>query len=486
MSDTFECLVSLSHRDFVMRNHRVHGVSVLPGAAFFDIVYRILRARGEQTEQIALNDVLFAEPVATAEGLDRELRIVVEPGPDGARKVSVHSRAVRDGRPAGEWRRNFTAELRHTAEPVPEPIDPAALKAAATRVRDMAEMYRQAREEDIEHGTPMKCFGELYQGADFLLAELDLAEEVRPQEQGFQLHPGKVDAATLTAFAQVPPGEPFIPMYVESFRAVRPLRGRFYVHVPAVETFSPSGEIQQNDCVVYDASGAFVARFGKFTCKRLRSAGLITRLVATAEPVATATAEPVALAVAEPVVAVSARSAEVLTVRVREMVAEVLGVPAGEVDAHAGFYDLGLDSVAMLRISGQLEELLGRRLYPTLLFEYNDVASLVEHLAAESVEGPVDDTPDRGLRCYRRVWQVVEPALSAGGNAGDLVVIGGEPELAAAFERAAARDGARSRHLPAGSWPLDRERLRLALADAVHERRTPTRFVLCDAAGAGA
>src|SRR2546421_2053431 len=79
-----ECRIRLSCKDFVMQNHRVHGVSVLPGVTFLDIVYRVLAAQGIDTEHVALRNVLFSEPVTTREGFERELRITVEEPAAGA------------------------------------------------------------------------------------------------------------------------------------------------------------------------------------------------------------------------------------------------------------------------------------------------------------------------------------------------------------------------------------------------------------------
>lgn len=50
---TINCDLHLAPDDFIMRDHRVHGVSVLPGAAFLDIVHRIIEAQGFDGSQAA-------------------------------------------------------------------------------------------------------------------------------------------------------------------------------------------------------------------------------------------------------------------------------------------------------------------------------------------------------------------------------------------------------------------------------------------------
>ncbi|GAA3118021.1 hypothetical protein GCM10020254_76200 [Streptomyces goshikiensis] len=46
------------------------------------------------------------------------------------------------------------------------------------------------------------------------------------------------------------------------------------------------------------------------------------------------------------------------------MIAEHLGRPAAEVPTDVGFYELGLNSVDVLRVGERLEELVGATLYP--------------------------------------------------------------------------------------------------------------------------
>src|SRR5579862_7816144 len=158
-----ECLIRLTHDDFIMANHRVHGVSVLPGVTFLDIVYRVLAAQGLDHRRAALRNVLFAEPITTREGLERELRISIAGG-DEVRPVRVDSRWLRDGVPCAPWRENARAELLFTDEPLPPPLDLARLEAGALRRDDLDQLYARVRREEIRHGPAMTCLGRLHRG----------------------------------------------------------------------------------------------------------------------------------------------------------------------------------------------------------------------------------------------------------------------------------------------------------------------------------
>lgn len=359
-----------------MQNHHVHDTSLMPGATFLDIVFRILAAQGMDLGRAHLRDILFPEAIATREGHDRDIRMTLEPGADGVWQVRGESRFSLEAEDA-PWKENFRAQL-HFREPEADPvIDVPALIAAASRVRDNEEVYRIARSEEIVHGAPMKCFGKMYQGEGYLLAEMHLDEATRATDEQFHIHPAKLDSSTLLAFAMTgfDPGQPFIPVYIGGFRAPRPAHGLCYVYIPAPEVLAPSKDIISNSYYIVDTQGEVLAHFEKLTCKCIRNANLIQRLVTDQ---AGQQAAPVSGLVAN-VPAGGAEQAPI-TVLLTQWVADALGVEARGINPDTGFYDLGLESVQMLALSERLQTVVEAALYPTLLFEFGSIRVLGEHL----------------------------------------------------------------------------------------------------------
>ena len=66
--------------------------------------------------------------------------------------------------------------------------------------------------------------------------------------------------------------------------------------------------------------------------------------------------------------------------------AESLDLDPQQIDVHKDFTDYGLNSIEVVDISGELEQVLGRRLDPTLVFEYPNIQALSEYLAADKVQ----------------------------------------------------------------------------------------------------
>ncbi|MBD2256619.1 acyl carrier protein [Pseudanabaena sp. FACHB-2040] len=62
--------------------------------------------------------------------------------------------------------------------------------------------------------------------------------------------------------------------------------------------------------------------------------------------------------------------------------ADLLDIDADEVDVTIPFDQYGLDSAAAVGMSGDLEDWLGQKLDPTLLYDYPTVQALAHHLAA--------------------------------------------------------------------------------------------------------
>ncbi|MTV56388.1 SDR family NAD(P)-dependent oxidoreductase, partial [Massilia buxea] len=439
------CTLRLAHSDLVMQNHRVHDVSVMPGVVFLDLAMRVLAARHQATAALALERILFSEPVVTDAGRDRELRVRIRLPGAASGRVVVDSREWGSGAP---FRENMRAALVSDAQPALPDLDLLACRAGMVAGSDMEELYRRARLEKICHNAPMRCHGQLWKGGGALLAELAL--EV-PGTPGFQMHPAALDATTIACYGQTELAfsDPFIPVAIERFRMVRPLPERFVLHAPRTEVLADTGDVITNAYDLYDTAGRHCASFHQLTCKRIRSPELITRLLQA--PVNAPA--PVAPLPAMPLPASGATYAGLLT----GWIAELLAMPPAAVRADVGFYELGLDSRNLLELAARLETVLRRDIYPTLLFEHRDIATLdawlcqahgplpaVSSNLPADVPGAVPDAePVASAATVWAApgWQVDQRALVPGAAPRKLVAAGLTPAELAAL---AAHTGAES------------------------------------------
>lgn len=75
-------------------------------------------------------------------------------------------------------------------------------------------------------------------------------------------------------------------------------------------------------------------------------------------------------------------------------VSTALSVSPDEIDPRETFASYGLDSRTAVSLSGDLERWLGRRLSPTLVWDYPTIDAIAEHLGA-AVSAPVSGADER-------------------------------------------------------------------------------------------
>ncbi len=406
-SDHIQAYVTIKFEDYIMRDHRVHGVRIMPGVTFLDLIFRVLKAKGFNLPEVELRDILFMEAVSTAENYDSRIRLNFGKSGDFW-SLAAHSQKVKDGRPVDpHWSENLRGELH--LKPAPQwvsfPIED--YRARAQHVVDMSDLYAFAQTVEIRHGVFMKGLGKVYLNPDYLLAEFHLSDLARQYLRQFYLHPAYMDASTLTPFlfdrGENSDPKPYIPIYIESFRALAGLGERCYVHVPKRRGDGTSEQVSHTDLHFYDADGRPLCRIGNLTAKLIRSKELITRLQnlsgETAEappptPVQAAPVETPSPAVEQPPGSGAIQSRDAFESGIRAMIGKLIDKPASSVSLDEGFYDQGLESTDLLKMVRELESQIGQRLYPTLLFEYTNIRELSEYLASLDAPAPRATQPE--------------------------------------------------------------------------------------------
>ncbi len=379
----FEYVTEVHHDQPVLRDHQLHGVQLIPGVTFLDFFSTLLAQEGEDLYCVQFRKMIFLSPVAVAPGEVRELRLSLTPQGTGA-SVVAQSRPLGDQQ--ASWVTHCRAQLmRVSPPPKSSAVDLEAIRRVASRRVPIDQIYRKAAKLGLVHGPYMKCEGEVWVGANQLLARLELSESAAREHSNYTLHPAMLDGSSLVSFAVEDSCDhaqrPFIPICVDEFAQFAPLGKHCWVLVSKTPGKDGGEELIYTDLQLLDDQGKLIARSEGFTAKQVRSSDLITRLVAEpqiggpADVPAPASADPALRALeATAAPSVSMGAEEAVRTWLSNRIAERVG--SATLAHDLGFFDLGLDSSSLLALSAELEQLLGLSLYPTLLFEQNTVSRL--------------------------------------------------------------------------------------------------------------
>ena len=91
----------------------------------------------------------------------------------------------------------------------------------------------------------------------------------------------------------------------------------------------------------------------------------------------------------------TASKAEAIQGWLIDKLAEVLELEPNQIDVGQDFEEYGLESAEAINLSGDLEDYLGCRLKPTLLWDYQNIEALAQYLAAENgLQDPLNSVKD--------------------------------------------------------------------------------------------
>ncbi|MER7984497.1 beta-ketoacyl synthase N-terminal-like domain-containing protein [Streptomyces noursei] len=346
----------LSQRNPFVAGHVVRGRALLPGLAYVDLILQVFAKHGHRFTELELRNLTLTAPLAVPEGASVPLTVTAQEDRPGVWRVEVTARPA--GGPAPVL--HASAEVHRGAPAVFDArIDPAAERAGAREVTDLDEVYRHCRTEELTHSGAMKALGRVHHLPAAVLIDVEVPAEARADAAEFLAHPALLDACAVAggyAHSRDRHGQPLhLPLCYESFRISAPLTARCQARITA-DAVRRTNDLLSLSLEFFDEHGQQVAELRGFTSKPAHT---------PQAPAPTATPAPAAPA--------PGGGAQLLLCA---LLADELSTAPAAVDTRAGFYEMGLDSAALLRVVGALQRRLDRTLPPTLLFEHTTVEAL--------------------------------------------------------------------------------------------------------------
>ena len=209
----------LGAEEMVLRDHRVGGERVFPGAAGLELALAGV-SRALEDSNVRLRQVVWTRPVvAGPEGV--ALKLELHPESDGRVSFELQS-------PSGEIHLQGKAES--AAGSLGEPLDLKAIRARCQQAISPTDLYTGFAERGLEYGAGFRVIAEMRYNSGEVLSTLEIPPEWG--EASYRLHPALIDGAlqSLAMVGEKRDGGLELPFAVDEVDCGRVLPQRCYAY----------------------------------------------------------------------------------------------------------------------------------------------------------------------------------------------------------------------------------------------------------------
>ena len=327
---------TLDAEDFFLRDHRVKGSRILPGAMGLELA-RSAFAAGQPFAPVALRRVVWQQPLRLDAGTVTA-RLPLSRAEDGGFAFRLLTGDV-------IHMQGLIAPLAATA---PVRLEVEHIQSRCPDKLSARDLYDRYARLGLEYGPTFQAVDHIQIGTDEVLARLILP--ARAAGHDFGLHPSMVDAAFQAALGLFPAegeGGTALPFGLDVAEMLAPTTAGMWAHVRRVSSVNG---IHRLDLDVADDDGIIRLRLRGFTLRMLKTQPVPDRKAATLR-------------------------------HLTALVAREAAIAPEEIEAEAPLEVYGIDSVMIVQLTEALERDFGP-LPKTLFFEYRNLSALAEYFVA--------------------------------------------------------------------------------------------------------
>ncbi|WP_313916888.1 beta-ketoacyl synthase N-terminal-like domain-containing protein, partial [Tahibacter sp.] len=371
--------ILISVRNPVLRDHQFEAQHLLPGLAYIDILFQTFLPFGFKVADLELRDLAIHRPLIVAP--DHDIRLCIEATSRDEVEWSVELtgrlRGAADAEPA---RRYAVATMVRRRLPVSydEVLEWDGVSAAAAATLPLSAIYDASTRHGIDYGPFMRADGLVHMTDSAIYVDCRLGATAASDASSLLFHPALMDASMMAATTMLNSADgqqhrAALPLSYDFFSASQALPGAFRVRVNR-SLAKKHGELAYLSMDFFDLAGHKIAELGDFATKLLRE----SRGEFGADAFADEKAGSLSIAAPRGAGAIAGNS---LTDLLCELIAAHVKRPVRDVGVADSFYEMGINSTGLLEIARAIEELVGSKQPPTLLFQYSNIDQLVRHLS---------------------------------------------------------------------------------------------------------
>jgi acyl transferase domain-containing protein/NADPH:quinone reductase-like Zn-dependent oxidoreductase len=261
-SPAWEAAVNVQVIPF-LRDHAVHGDTILPGTAYVELALAAASACGSDApvvEGLSVHKAAFLSPADD---------LILQPrhNPDDG-SFTVHGRAAREA----AWQLHASGSVLPGQGAAPATVDIEGLMARFPGHGSIDGYYDELRSYGFEYGPAFHGVARLFRGEGEHLGEVVLPPEVLQDLHRYRFHPAALDAClqTMGRAAPLMPGCTYLPVGFGRVRIYGLPAATMWSHVHRVRTV---GDSTFGSLRILSGDGTVIAEVDEFEARTIRERG---------------------------------------------------------------------------------------------------------------------------------------------------------------------------------------------------------------------
>jgi len=236
-----------------------------------------------------------------------------------------------------------------------------AVKLRCNKTVSTASYFQNFEDLGFYFGPTYKWIEEIWTGDGEALCKMK-ADDMLSENSGFQLHPGLIDSTFQVVLACLPldsgidlQNVVYIPVYVEQFKFFKPVSGHLWSYARLSAGYDPDSELILSDLIMFDENGDIVGQLNGLRLKRATK-DLLIQTSQLASPGVKKDRSDVLIRILQ---ADPDDQPEIMLQFVLHQLADLLKNDASEIDMDESIINLGMNSLLVMQLKGQIENEFG-------------------------------------------------------------------------------------------------------------------------------